>query len=97
MMETFIFLGKYSPEAVRDISSDRTSNTITLIKEIGGEVVSMYALLGGYDLVLIVKLPSATTAMKASLALTMLTGISFQTHPALAVDDLDRIIGEARE
>lgn len=93
-METFFLMGRYSPEAVKDISADRTSKTISLIKEIGGEVVSMHALLGGYDLVLILKLPSVLTAMKASLALTMLTGISFQTYPAFAVDDLDRVIGE---
>ncbi|MCD4781936.1 MAG: GYD domain-containing protein [Candidatus Omnitrophica bacterium] len=92
-MQTFFMMGKYSSENIRNASPDRTEKAIGLINELGGEVVSIYALLGGYDLVLIVKLSDLSVAMKVSLGLSVLTQISFSTYPALAVDDFDRIIG----
>ena len=76
------------------MSADRTSKAVALIEELGGEIKGMYALLGAYDFVMIVDLPKIETAMKASLGLSLLTGISFSTYPAVTVDDFDRIIGE---
>jgi len=75
-------------------SANRTEKAVGLIKELGGEVKSMYALLGEYDLMLKVELPDLDAAMKASLGLNLLTGISFRTYPAVPVDDFDRMIGE---
>ncbi len=92
-METFFMLGKYNSESMKDISSNRTEKTIRLIDELGGEVLSMYALLGIYDVVLKVKLPDMSTAMKASCAISLLTGIGFTTLPAVPVDDFDSIMG----
>jgi uncharacterized protein with GYD domain len=93
-MAIYFMLGKYSESAVKEISSDRTEKTVGLIQELGGKIRSMYALLGEHDVVLIVELPTLETAMKASLGITLLTGLSFKTYPALAVDDFDRVIGE---
>ena len=64
---------------------------------LGGEVKEIYALLGEWDLVLIVKLGDMNTAIKASLCLSLLTNISFSTYPALPVDDFDRIIGNIKD
>ena len=91
-MATYFMLGKYSSDSIKEISADRTDKTIRLIREIGGEVKKMYTLLGEYDAVLIVELPSIETAMKASLALNILTGISFKTFPAVHVDDFDKML-----
>lgn len=93
-MPTFILIGKYSNEATREMSPDRTSKTIHLIKELGGEVKSMYALLGDSDIFMKVELPDMETAMKVSLGLNVLTGISFNTYPAVAVDDFDRMFSK---
>ena len=92
-MTTFFMLGKYSAEAIREISANRTEQAIGLIKELGGKVNSMYASLGSYDAVLIVDFPDVHAAMRASLGLTILTGISFTTFPAITVDDFDKMIG----
>ena len=92
-MQTFVMLGKYSAEAVKDISANRTEKAVWLIKELGGKVLSMYALLGVYDLVLITEFPSLQVAMKASLGLDILTGISFSSYPAISVADFDKMLG----
>jgi len=92
-MQTYIMLGKYSADAVRDISANRTDKAIGLIKELGGKVLSMYTLLGGYDVILTTEFSSLQIAMKASLGLTILTGIGFSTYPAISVADFDKMIG----
>jgi uncharacterized protein with GYD domain len=86
--------GKYTSEALKKISSKRTEKAVSIIKELGGEVVSMYALLGECDLVLIVNLPDIKQAMKASVALNKLTNISFTTSPAVSVDEFDKMMSE---
>lgn len=91
-METFIMLGKYSSEGMRDIGPDRTKSARRLITELGGKVKSMYALLGGYDVLIVAELPDSKTAMKASLGISLLTGITFASYPALSVEDFDKIM-----
>jgi uncharacterized protein with GYD domain len=91
-MQVYFMIGKYSAEGVRDLSVDRTEKCVHLIKQVGGEILSMFALLGAYDVVLKVKLPNNQAAMQASVALSLLTGITFTTMPAVPVDDFDRIM-----
>jgi len=90
---TFFMMGKYTPEAVKGISADRTKGADALIKKLGGEVKSMFALLGEFDLALIIDLPGTEEAMKASIGLSKLTGIGFSSAPAVAVDDFDKMMG----
>jgi len=87
-------LGKYSLESMKGMSTERTDESTGIIKKFGGELVSMYALLGGYDLVLIVNFPGIEDIMKASVALGKLTGISFTTYPAVTVEQFDKMIAE---
>ena len=91
-MATFFMFGKYSAQAVKEMSPGRTQKAVDLIKKLGGEVKGMYALLGESDLVLIVTLPGIEAAMKASLALSKMTGIGFTTSPAVTVEQFDKII-----
>ncbi len=93
-MSTFFIFGKYSSEAVKEISAERTKKVISLIEKFGGKTSSMYALLGEYDLVFIVDFAGTEQAIKASVGLTKLTGISFSTSPAITVEHFDRIIAE---
>ena len=93
-MATFFMFGKYSSEALKEMSAERTDKAISLIKKFGGEVNSMYALLGEQDLILIVDFPGVERAMKASVALTKMTGISFTSSPAMPVEDFDKMITE---
>jgi len=96
-MPIFLMFGKYSPEALRAISADRTEKAVALIKKHGGKVVSMYAVLGEHDLVFTVDFPDAEQAMAASVALHKLTGISFTTSPVVDVEKFDKLISEAKE
>jgi len=93
-MATFFMFGKYSAEAAKGISADRTEQVVQRIQTFGGQVTSIYALLGEHDLVLIVDFPGIEQAMKASVALSRTTGVSFTTSPAVGVEDFDKMIAE---
>jgi uncharacterized protein with GYD domain len=92
-MAKFLMLGKYSQEAVKGITAERTKKVVDTIEKSGGKVDSMYALLGCYDLAFIVDFGGITQAMKASVALTKLTGIGFTTSAAITVDEFDKAVG----
>ncbi|MBE9547192.1 MAG: GYD domain-containing protein [Proteobacteria bacterium] len=96
-MSIFFMFGKYSTEALKKISSERTDKAVAVIKKHGGEVKSMYCLLGEHDLILIVEFPNIEQAMMASVDLHKLTGISFTTSPVVDAEKFDRLIGEAKE
>ncbi len=93
-MATFFMFGKYSSEALKGISAERTREASDLVKKFGGEIKSIHALLGGQDLVIIADFPGIEQAMKASVALSKMTGIAFTTSPAVAVEDFDRMMTE---
>lgn len=92
-MAKFLMLGKYSVEAIKGITTERTKEVVGVVEKSGGKVNSMYALLGNYDLAFVVDFPGITEVMKASVALTKLTSIGFTTSPAISVEEFDRISG----
>ncbi len=91
-MAKFLMLGKYSLEAVKGIAASRTEKVIDIIKKSNGSVDSMHALLGKYDLAFLVDFPGNSEAMKASIAITKLTGIGFTTSSAVTVEEFDKIV-----
>lgn len=91
-MATFIMSGKYSLESIKQISSQRTQQSIELIKKNGGELKSGYSLLGETDLILIVDFPDTEKAMKTSVGLSKMLGIAFTTAPAVTLDDFDKMM-----
>jgi uncharacterized protein with GYD domain len=91
-MAIFFMFGKYTAESRSQISAERTQQAIGAIKKLGGEVNAMHALLGPYDLLFCVTLPGLEDAIKASLALSDLTGVSFTTYPAVTVEVFDRLV-----
>ena len=93
-MSAFIMFGKYSVESLKGMSPERTTEVVALINKYGGEVKSMYALLGQNDLVFIVEFPSTDAALKASVAANKITGISFATSPAVTIEEFDSLTGD---
>ncbi len=93
-MSTFFMFGKYSAEALEKVSVDRTRQAHQVVEKLGGRIKGIYALLGEYDIVVIVELPRMAEAMKASIALKRLTDISFFTAAAMPVEEFDQIVGE---
>ena len=93
-MATFLMFGKYTAQALQQMSAERTSNVVELIGKFGGEVQSMYATLGEHDLVLVVWFPGNEDAIKASVALAKMTGIAFSTAPAVTVEEFDQLMAD---
>jgi uncharacterized protein with GYD domain len=91
-MATYFLFGKYSSEAVKSMSQGRTELARKLIVQYNGEIRSIHALLGESDLVIIASFPGTEDAVKSSIAISKLTGISFKTSEAIEVDDFDRMI-----
>jgi len=91
-MPIFMMFGKYTSEALKGISSERTDKAIEIIKKNGGKVISMYAVLGEHDLVLTLDLPDTEKALATSVALNKLTGISFTTSPVVEVEKFDKLV-----
>ncbi len=58
-MSIFLMFGRYSSEAVKNISSDRTEKAREVILKNGGKIISMYAVMGEHDLVFTVDFPDA--------------------------------------
>lgn len=95
-MPIFLMFGKYSPEALKGISPERTDKAVELIKKNGGKIVSMYAVLGEHDLVFTLDFPDAEKALAASVALNRLTGISFTTSPVVEVEKFDKLMTQVK-
>jgi uncharacterized protein with GYD domain len=93
-MATFLMFGKYSADAVKKISADRTEKSMQLAKKFKGEIKAMFAVLGKYDLLLIGDFPGVDKAMQFSVALSKLTGIAFTSFPAVTVAEFDKLMAE---
>jgi len=91
-MTTYIMFGKFSIGAVREISAERTKRAAAIVDINGGKVKDIYALLGETDVVAIVDFPGLKEAMKASIELTKLLGISFTTAPVVTVEEFDNLM-----
>jgi uncharacterized protein with GYD domain len=96
-MPIFMMFGKYTTEALKEISSERTDKAVELIKKNNGKVISMYAVMGEHDLVLTLEFPAHENAIATSVALNKLTGISFTTSPVVEVEKFDKLISEAKD
>ena len=93
-MGTFFMFGRYTHDSIKDISTRRTNKTKDLISDLGGNLISAYALMGSIDLVLIVEFPGKEEAIKASVALSKMLGIGFTTAPAVTVETFDKLVDE---
>jgi len=91
-MATFLMFGRYSAEAMKGMSAQRTKKAADFLKKLKGKVTGMYAMLGHADLLLIVELPSTEAAFQASVGLSKMTGISFCTAPAVTVAEFDQLM-----
>jgi uncharacterized protein with GYD domain len=91
-MSTYFMFGKYSSEAIKGVSPERTKKANDIILKLGGEIVAQYGLLGYRDLVLIVNLPGVEEVFQASANLYKLTGVSFSSFPAITIEKFDEIL-----
>ncbi len=93
-MAKFLMLGKYTTNSVKKISAERTKKVESLVKKLGGKIDCMYALLGQYDLAIIVDIPDVNKMVQLSVETTKITDIGFTTLPAIPVEEFDKLVGE---
>ncbi len=91
-MKTFLVVGKASSKELKEIGLKYKTEVVSLVGNSGGEVRSMYAMLRERYLVLILAFPGMRKAVKASVALSKLTGISFKIGPAVPVEELNLVM-----
>jgi uncharacterized protein with GYD domain len=96
-MPIFLMFGRYSSEAIKGISSERTDKARELIEDNDGKIISMYAVMGEHDLVFTIDFPGPDNAMAASVALYHLTGIHFSTSPVVDVEQFDKLMGRVKD
>ena len=88
---------KYSTEkATKEIDAKRTEEAAKIIKKFGGNLIEALVILGNYDLVLYLELPGIPEAVQVSVALAKLSGISFQTYPAITVTEFDKMMASTK-
>jgi uncharacterized protein with GYD domain len=91
-MTTYFLTGTYGADAIRSISRERTADVTKMIEDMGGKVLSIYLLLGEKDLVLIADFPGLKEAIKGSISISKMTGISFTTSPAVTAEEFDEFL-----
>lgn len=91
-MQTFFLLGRYTTAALSDAEPERTDEIVGIIEDLNGQIQSIHAVLGLYDIIIIVNLPDNPTAMRASLEMARTTGIQFCTLPAISVNRFDELL-----
>ena len=96
-MPIFMMFGKYSTDALKKASAERTKQAVKIINKNGGKVISMYAVLGEHDLVFTLDIPDAEKALLTSVTLNTLTGISFVTSPVVDVEQFDKLVSEIKD
>jgi uncharacterized protein with GYD domain len=91
---TFFMFGRYSREAIDEISPERTRQVHQVIEGLQGTVKAIYALLGEYDVVILADFPRMAEAMKASIEIKRATGISFFTTAAMPIEEFDDLVSK---
>lgn len=92
-MTTFIMTGKYSTEAIKLISVERSAKANEIVEQCGGKIVAAYATMGETDLLAIMEFPDVHKAIKASVDLNNALGISFSSVPAIRIEEFDNLFG----
>ncbi len=88
-MTTYFLTGTYGADAIKGISPKRTSDVSRMVADLGGKVISIYLLLGEKDVVIIADFPGLKEAIKGSVHISKMTGISFTTSPAVTAEEFD--------
>ncbi|UMZ74163.1 GYD domain-containing protein [Natranaerofaba carboxydovora] len=87
-MPTYILLSRLTDDGCKTIkdNAERIKEVNKDVEEMGGRVVSQYALLGDYDFLNVVEAPDNETIQKISLELASRGTIRIKTMPAVEAD-----------
>lgn len=92
-MPTYVTLWKYTKDGLVDMKNtpDRYEAVKKIIKDAGGKLVSIYGLVGEYDVITVMELPNEKVAASTILKICAKGRITSQTMTALAIDDFLKI------
>ena len=95
-MPTYVTLWKYTKDGLMDIK--KTPQRFEIVKKIiekaGGKLLSIYGLIGEYDLITVMELPDEKAAFSTILKICSTGRITSQTMTALSIDDFLKITKE---
>ncbi len=88
-MAIFIMLSRLSPEGMRTLrdNPERIQEVNREVEEFGARVVQQYALLGSHDFITVLEAPDAETVSRVSVELSTRATASYETLPAIGVDE----------
>ena len=95
-METFIVLGNFTDQGVRNIkeSPKRSDAFKAMAAKAGVKVKELYWTLGHYDLVTIVEAPDSATVTALGLAVAALGNVRTETLTAFPAGEFGKILGK---
>jgi len=95
-MPTYIVLMNYTEQGIQTIKEapDRTDRLTKVIQEMKGKVVAHYAVMGEYDRISILEMPSDETMAIAALRIGAGGNARTKTLRAWSMDDFSKIINK---
>ncbi len=89
-MRTFLLLSTLSPQGLQTLEAtpERLLEVNREIEALGGRVVRQWFLLGAYDFLSVVEAPDERTISRLAVELASRGSASFETLPAIPVEEL---------
>ena len=95
-MQTYVTLWKYTKDGLMDIK--KTPRRFEFVKKVinseGGKLLSIYGLIGEYDVISVMEMPDEKAAAATILKICSTGRITAQTMTALSVDEFLKIAKE---
>jgi len=94
-MPTFVTLGKWTDQGIRNIKDGpkRRQAFEDKITSMGGKVKDVFLVLGDYDIVAVTEVPDDETAAQLALGTAMQGNVRTTTMRAFSRQEMDKIIG----
>jgi uncharacterized protein with GYD domain len=88
-MPTYIMLSTLTSEGVQTVKNNpqRIKEVNREVEQIGAKVVAQWAVLGQFDFINVIEAPDETTMAKVSLELGSRGTASYQSLPAIPIDE----------
>ena len=95
-MSTYVTLWKYTRDGLMDMKNtpDRYEVVKKIINDAGGKLLSIYGLIGEYDVITLMEMPDEKVAASTILKICSKGRITAQTMTALSIDDFIKIVKE---
>jgi len=95
-MPTYVTLWKYTKDGLVDMNNtpDRYEAVKKIINDAGGKLVSIYGLVGEYDVITTIEMPDEKVAASTILKICSKGRITSRTMTALSIDDFLKIAKE---